>query len=201
MAKRNVKFKKGSYYHIYNRGANKNCIFFERENYLYLLRKLKHYSTEYCFSIIAYCLMPNHYHFLLRQDDDTSINIPIAYLFNCYSKAINKKFNKSGTLFEGPFKAIEVEDIKYLSELCRYIHRNPVDDGLVKDIIEWEFSNYHEWIGKRNGSLFDPEFKKKYFPKENSYEIFVSDFYSYKQAKNDLKKYLQEMNKKKGKNE
>jgi REP element-mobilizing transposase RayT len=198
MARRNVKFKRESYYHIYNRGADRNCIFFERENYLYLLRKLKHYSQKYNISVIAYCLMPNHYHFLLRQDGDTPINIPVAYLFNGYSKAINKKFNKSGTLFEGPFKAIEVEDKNYLMELCRYIHRNPADDELVKDILEWEFSNYHEWIGKRNGSLFDKEFIKKYFHKEKSYEEFVADFYSYKQAKNDLKKYLQEMNKKKG---
>ena len=78
MAKRNIKFKKGSYYHIYNRGANKKRIFFERDNYIYLLKKLKHYKNKYHFSVLAYCLMPNHYHFLLRQNEDEPLNIPIA---------------------------------------------------------------------------------------------------------------------------
>lgn len=190
MAKRNVIFKKGGCYHIYNRGANRNKIFFERENYLFLLKKLKHYSEKYHISVIAYCLMPNHYHFLLQQDGDISISIAVAYLFNSYSKAINKKYNRSGTLFEGHFNSKEVDDEKYLRDLCRYIHRNPVDDEIVKNILDWEFSNYHEWIGKRKGSLFNEKFRDKYFRDINCYEEFVSDYYSDKQAANDLKRYL-----------
>jgi putative transposase len=149
MAKRNIVFKKSRYYHVYNRGANRNKIFFAKENYLFLLKKLKEYSKKFNFAVIAYCLMPNHYHFLLRQDGDDPLNISIGFLFNSYSKAINKKYNKSGTLFEGHFKCVEVDDEKYLLELCRYIHRNPVDDKVTENIEEWVFSNYLEWTGER----------------------------------------------------
>lgn len=190
MAKRNVKFKRGSYYHIYNRGANKKRIFFERDNYLYLLKKLKYYKNNYDFSVIAYCLMPNHYHFLLRQDANEPLNIPIAYLFNAYTKAINKKYKRTGTLFECPFKSIEIEDVNYLIELCRYIHRNPVDDGIVKQIDDWEFSNYLEWTGKRKGSLADLNFRDKHFKDAMSYEKYVLDYVSIKKAIKILDKHL-----------
>jgi putative transposase len=190
LAKRNVTFKKGRYYHIYNRGANRNKIFFEKENYLYLLRKLKSYSIDYQFSVIAYCLMSNHYHFLLRQDGDEPINIPVAYLFNTYTKAINKKSKRTGTLFEGSFKCIEVEDEKYMLELCRYIHRNPIDDEVVEKIEDWEFSNYLEWIGKRNGSLIDLNLRDKHYQGGKGYEEYVMDYLSDKQARNELRKYL-----------
>ena len=97
MTKRNVIFSKGKYFHIYNRGANKMKIFFERKNYIYLLKKLKYYKNKYNFSVLSYCLMPNHYHFLLRQDGDKPINIPIAYMFNAYTKAVNKMYKRTGT--------------------------------------------------------------------------------------------------------
>ena len=193
MAKRNIAFRKGRYYHIYNRGANRNKIFFEKENYLYLLRKLKEYSRNYYFSVIAYCLMPNHFHFLFRQDGNASLNIAVGYLFNTYTKAINKKYNRTGTLFEGHFKCIEVEDEKYLLELCRYIHRNPVDDKLVENIEEWEFSNYLEWVGERKGSLIDTDLRDKHFPAGKGYENYVMDYVSDKQARNELRKFLFEM--------
>jgi REP element-mobilizing transposase RayT len=197
MAKRNVKFLKGKYFHIYNRGANKKKIFFEEENYIYLLKKLKYYSKKYEFSVIAYCLMPNHYHFVLRQDGDTALNIPIAFLFNGYTKAVNKKYNRTGTMFEGPFKSVEVEDVNYLLELCRYIHRNPVDDGLVDQIEDWKFSNYLEWTGKRNGSLVDLKLRNKYFTDESKYESYVLNYKSIKRAVRGLRKYLLELSKKK----
>ena len=193
MAKRNIAFRKGRYYHIYNRGANRNKIFFEKENYLYLLRKLKEYSRNYYFSVIAYCLMPNHFHFLFRQDGDASLNIAVGYLFNTYTKAINKKYNRTGTLFEGHFKCIEIEDEKYLLELCRYIHRNPVDDKLIEKIEEWEFSNYLEWIGERKGSLIDTNLRDKHFLGGKGYEEYVNDYLSNKQARNELRKFLFEM--------
>ncbi len=154
---------------------------------------MKEYSKTYNFSVIAHCLMPNHYHFLLRQDGDIPLNIPIAYLFNTYAKAVNKRYNRTGTLFEGPFKSIEVEDEKYMLELCRYIHRNPVDDEMVANIEDWEFSNYLEWINKRKGSLIDLNLRDKYFPNGKGYEKYVKSYLSDKQARNELRKYLFEM--------
>ena len=168
-------FTRGNYYHIYNRGANKNPIFFEEENYLYLLKKIKKNADNYNISIIAYCLMPNHYHFLLRQDGSKSLRKCIQYTFNSYTKAINKMYNRSGTLFEGPYRAIHIDSQNYLLHLCRYIHRNPVDATLVKNLEDWPYSNYLEWIGKRNGKLFNPEFIKRHFPDVKKYAEFVSE--------------------------
>ncbi len=145
--------------------------------------------------LIAWVVLPNHYHFLLRQNDDIALNIPIAYIFNAYTKAINKSYNRTGTLFEGPFKSIEVEDVNYLKQLCRYIHRNPVDDGLVEKIEDWEFSNYPEWVGKRNGTLVDLKFRDRHFKDANNYESYVKDHISIKQAIKGLTKYLLELKK------
>ncbi|NWF90871.1 MAG: transposase [Ignavibacteriaceae bacterium] len=190
MAKRNVVFKAGRYFHIYNRGAGKAKIFFEEDNYIYLLKKIKEYSAKYEFSVIAYSLMPNHFHLLLRQDAEQSLNIALGFMFNAYTKAINKKYSRSGTLFEGSFKSIHVEDAKYLMELCRYIHRNPFDDGLVKNIEDWKYSNYLEWINKRNGSLIDKKFRDKYFPEGKGYQTFVLDHLSNKHVAKMIKQYL-----------
>jgi REP element-mobilizing transposase RayT len=177
MAKRYVKFFKGRCYHIYNRGCNKDKIFFEENNYLYLLSKVKLYSSELSITVAAYCLMPNHYHFLLQQESDKPVNDFVKLVFNCYTKAINKRYTRSGTLFEGAFKAIYIEDGDYIKELCKYIHRNPLDCGLVKNLEDWKYSNYLEWIGKRNGSLFNRDFMNKYFISEEHYKKFVLEGY------------------------
>jgi REP element-mobilizing transposase RayT len=193
MAKRNVTFKVGRYYHIYNRGAGKAKIFFEEENYVYLLKIVKKYALDNRFSVIAYCLMPNHFHFLLRQDSEYPLNLALGFIFNSYTKAINKRYSRSGTLFQGSFKSIHVEDNKYLIELCRYIHRNPIDDGLVNKIEEWKYSNYHEWIDKRNGSLFNTQFRDKSFPGGKGYESYVLTHFSNKEFEKMIKKYLSKL--------
>lgn len=195
MAKRNVIFKTGRYFHIYNRGAGKDKIFYDEDNYIYLLKKLKEYSNKYEFSVLAYCLMPNHFHLLLRQDADKPLNIALGFMFNAYTKAVNKKYLRSGTLFEGSFKSIQIDDNKYLVELCRYIHRNPIDDGVVKNIEDWKYSNYHEWINKRNGSLFHAKFRDKYFPNGRGYETFVMEYFSNKQANRMIREYLKKLKK------
>ena len=181
-------FQKDSVYHVFNRGCNKNKIFFETDNYLFLLNKINHYSKKFNISVLAYCLMPNHYHLVIRQNSDLKINDCIQYIFNSYTKAINKRYKRSGTLFEGRFKSKEIYEEKSILEVCRYVHRNPLDDGLVDNLEEWQFSNYHEWIGLRNGVLCDREFIKKHFPDSGSYKKYVSDYISFKQILKDLKK-------------
>lgn len=181
MGIRKTTFTKGNYYHIYNRGCNKENIFFDEDNYLFLLDKFKKYKEDFNISVIAYCLMPNHYHFLLRQNADFSISGYIQRIFNSYTKAINKKYGRSGTLFGGKFLSILVDKENYLIHLCRYIHRNPVEAKLVKDILDWKYSNYHEWIGIRKGKLFDKEFILERFGSLKSYQDFVEDEKLYQQ--------------------
>jgi REP element-mobilizing transposase RayT len=178
MPVRKTTFVRDGYYHIYNRGANRQNIFYESENYLFLLKRLKKYALKFHIMVIAYCLMPNHYHFLLRQDGENSISLMIQHLFNSYSKAFNKKYHKTGTLFEDRFKSIHIDDESYLLHLCRYIHRNPVDaeTPLCKLPDDWPFSNYLDWIGKRNGELICAEFIDSVFVCGREYEKFVHDY-------------------------
>ena len=173
MARRNVHFTQGEYYHIYNRGCNKVKIFQEDENYRYLLKYFLRYIREYNISPVAYCLMPNHYHFLIRQDGKKSAGRAFQFLFNRYTKAFNVMYRRTGTLFEGPFKSIHVNRSGYLIYLCRYIHRNPVDAGLVRSPEEWRYSDYKEWIGQRAGALVDREFIKTHFKDPEDYRSFV----------------------------
>ena len=119
--------------------------------------------------------MPNHYHFLLRQDGTHAISLLVQAVFNSYTKAFNKMFDRSGTLFEGPFRAVMVDRDEYLVHLCRYIHLNPVKARLVSSPEEWPYSNYPEWIGQRAGTLRDETFIREWFPSPQEYRQFVLD--------------------------
>lgn len=169
-------YQNGRYYHIYNRGAHRQSIFREKRNYLFVLEKMKKYMRELAISVVAYCLLPNHYHFLLRQDGDNAAIMLPQYVFNSYSKAYNKSYDHSGTLFEGPSKPKPVENNQYLLHLCRYIHANPVKHGLVRQLDEWPYSNYPEWTGERNGTLVDRAFANDFFPNQGQYAEFVTDY-------------------------
>jgi putative transposase len=121
------------YYHIYNRGAHQTSIFHEPTNYLFVIGKMKEYARKYNLAVIAYTLMPTHYHILTRQDgEEPAGNLP-QFVFNSYTKAYNLKYAHSGTLFEGRFRAKPIQTKSHLLHLCRYIHGNPVKDGLVAD--------------------------------------------------------------------
>ena len=176
MARRKTRFQAGHYYHVYNRGVNQDSIFREDENYRFLLSRVKSYSIKFDIAVIAYCLMPNHYHFLLLQKGSESISTFVQRTFNSYTKAFNKSFQRIGTLFEGPFKSINVDNDNYLIHLCRYIHRNPLEAELVNDLDDWPYSNYMEWVGKRSGTLFDEQFVSEHFASSEEYERFVLDY-------------------------
>lgn len=176
MPRRFTKFVKGSYYHIYNRGAQKQKIFYESETYLYFLRLLKKYSSEFQITVVAYCLMPNHFHLLVRVDGEKNLSTCMAQLLNAYVKAFNKKYQRSGPLFAERFKSILVEKNNYLIHLCRYIHLNPLKASIVNDLKNWPFSNYLEFVGLRSGTLYDPEFQNGYFDTCEAYREFVQDY-------------------------
>ena len=191
MARRQTTFVPDHYYHLYNRGVNRDLIFREDANYVYLLGLIGEVLDSLDVSIIAYCLMPNHYHFLLRQDGGTSISTFMQRVFNAYTKAYNKRHHRSGTLFEGPFKSVHIDSDAYLIHLCRYIHRNPIDAGppLVHRLEDWPFSNYPEWIGLRNGRLVDRAFVKEVLYGGIDYREFVMDALPAK-VRQRMEKYL-----------
>ena len=173
MPRRAIEFVQGGYYHIYNRGAGQHAIFREEENYRYLLRLLKQVAQECEVTVIAYCLLPNHYHWLVRQDGETPAGKVPTWVFCSYTRAFNKAYGRSGTLFEGRFKAKQVTDDAYLKHLCRYIHANPVRHGLADAVELWPYSNYLEWVNKRPGKLVDRNFVRRFFPEPSAYEQYV----------------------------
>lgn len=175
MPRRYIKFIEGHYYHVYNRGTNKQKIFYETENYLYLLKLLKKNTEKFTLTVIAYCLMPNHFHFLLRVDAGGDLSKCLATILNSYAQAINKRYNRTGSLFAERFNAIHIDKDEYLVYLCRYIHRNPLKAKLIFKLNVWPFSNYLEFIGKRDGVLFDLDFFHTYFSSFAEYKDFVID--------------------------
>ena len=178
------------FYHIYNRGVNKEKIFYSADNYLYLIKLLNKYLKNYHTTMVAYCLMPNHYHFLIRQNIENNLSDFMKGLFGAYVQGLNKKINRRGPLFEGRFKHIKIERHEHLLHLCRYIHLNPVKDGLVSYPEEWPYSNYLDWIGKRNRKLWDPEFVFTYFNTQKEYVKFVSDYKDELEYQRTVKAYL-----------
>ena len=188
-------WQKGMYYHIYNRGVSKVAILHEATNFLFVIRKIREYSQANHISMIAYCLMPNHYHFLVRQDgQEPAGNLPQS-VFNSYSKAYNKMYSHSGTLFEGRFRAKAIQTSSHLLHLCRYIHGNPVKDGLVADPTDWPYSNYLEWIGERNDSLMDKDFIKEQFSNAEEYKKFLFEYLKSPDLPDDVKKFLYDLEK------
>jgi REP element-mobilizing transposase RayT len=187
MPKRDIEFLKGAYYHIYNRGAGRHNLFIEEDNYQYVLRRIKKYIFKLSLTVIAYCLMPNHYHLLIRQDGDTSASELPKCVFGGYSRAVNKRYGWSGTLFEGRYKAKTVTSNTYLCQLCGYIHGNPVKDGLMRNIEDWPYSNYLEWIGEREGSLIDRKFVTEMFGSTQSYQEYVLEYLAARQLPTELK--------------
>ena len=163
----------GQYYHVYNRGVNRQPIFASDENYHFLLRRVKQFLPLYPIRIIAYSLMPNHYHFLVGVDEDGSLGPFFQRLFNSYSQAFNRQQHRTGTLFEGRAKSILIDESNYVYALVRYIHLNPVLAGLVNTPEDWQFSNYLEWIGARNHELFDSQFRESFFSSLVEYKNFV----------------------------
>ena len=123
-------------------------------------------------------MMPNHYHWLIRQDGTAAARLLPQRVFNSYSHAFNMRRSHSGTLFEGRFKAIAVTNDNYLHQLCRYIHANPVHHGFAVDPGLWPYSNYLEWIGERNGKLVDKKFVVEHFGTTDAYKAFVISYIS-----------------------
>jgi len=190
MPRRGDVFAAENYYHIYNRAAAGGLLFFNSSNYEYCLRLVKRYQQQYGATVIAYCLMPTHYHFLLRQESDEPLSKFIGVLFNAYVQGVNRQLGRSGTLFEGRFRHVRVDREEYLVYLCRYVHLNPVEAGLVSRPEDWLYSNYREWTGQRAGTLKDEAFILERFATPDAYRRFVADWQGAERFGEQIQKYV-----------
>jgi len=158
---RKERFDLNEFYHVYNRGNNKEPIFFESENYDFFLRKFFKYFPLNIAEIHAFCLMPNHYHFLIRIPDETDISNRMKYFGISYAKAINIRYKRTGHLFEGIFRIKRVDSNEYLIHLSRYIHLNPLFAKLVCKAEDWYFSSYQKYLSVIDSRSFSPDMKGK----------------------------------------
>jgi REP element-mobilizing transposase RayT len=173
MPYRKVELRAGCYYHLYNRGANRQPIFLCEENWGFFIRQLRDYFRPELVDVLAYCLMPNHYHLLVHAKTDLLSKEVMQPFSVSYVKALNKQQQRSGPLFEGPFQARLVERDEYLRHLSRYIHLNPVIAGLAKEPEGWPYSSYRDYVGLRQGTLPRPAFILSQFPSPAAYREFV----------------------------
>jgi len=176
-----MKFDNNGWYHIYNRGINRQKIFFNKENYLFFIQKLKRcflekqkeQEQEHA-QLIAYCLMPNHFHLLIHTGkdylgSDTTLHQSIGTMLSSYAFAVNNQQNRTGSLFQAKTKSKNLlTDCKgnYALICFHYIHQNPLRAGLVTDLKNWPYSSYLDYSGYRSGRL--PHVQK-------GYEIFGFD--------------------------
>lgn len=149
----------GMTYHLYNRGVNRVNLFNSDENYRYFLQLFVRHVAPIA-QVYAYCLLPNHFHFLLRlrERDDilgnhelrqfwthTESDRPHLFFsnwFNAYARAFNRRYQRTGSLFQRPFGRKPIITQQYMAHLIRYIHRNPQTHGLVNEFRAWPYSSY-----------------------------------------------------------
>ena len=204
MPRRLIPFAPDVYYHFYNRGNNRQAVFFERANYLYFLRGIKKYLREYV-EILVYCLMPTHYHILVRvrapktsevfktSEVSRKVSLAMQKFGISYTKAINKRFERVGALFQGQFQGKPIQNYSHLLNLCIYIHANPVKDGLVALPEDWEFSNYLEWMNLREGTLVNRKFITDNFGTPAEYQKLAMEYIKTRNLPDDVRKYLQDL--------
>ena len=157
-----VNFQSGKFYHLFNRGNNKQAIFFDEKNYLYFMDLVKKHLLPIA-KIYAYCLLNNHFHFLIQLKDEelpekfkngkSKLHQPISNLFNAYTKAINKMYNRTGSLFQEHIKRKEINSLEYLRQVIIYIHLNPFNHGISSNFKSYPYSSYRGIISTKQTLL------------------------------------------------
>ena len=166
-------FLEDTYHHLYNRGVNKDLIFFDLNDYYFFQRRLLKYKVKYSIKILCYCLMPNHFHLFVWQTfQEKTISKFISDLINSYTKSINKKYKRSGVLFESETRSKIIYDEKKFPELTKYILLNPVRADLCSSFKEYEFSSAKEFMNIRDYSITD-NIIMNYFANIGSFRDFI----------------------------
>jgi putative transposase len=192
-----------SIHHIYNRGNNKERVFFDEQDYRAFLFRLglalgidnKLLNTSELsrlpksriritdsppglFRLHAFCLMPNHFHLLIEQLDDISISKLIHRVNTSYSKFINKKYDRIGQLFQDQFKSVLIESNPQLMLFCSYIHMNPVKDGFVDKPDKYKWSSYNSYIADISDPLTSIDFLISVFGSRNAFITETTRLYN-----------------------
>ena len=210
----------GSYYHLFNRGVDRRCIFQDRNDYekfseyLYLFNDENYQNTRGDFlhnetllagsdifqvdrvpyvKILSYCLMPNHFHLFVFQDHEKGIEKFLHKIGGAYTRFFNKKYQRSGSLFESTYKAVPVEKEGHFLHLPRYIHSNALDlaqpnwrEGDVhsfedawRALEDYRWSSHHVYLGKEQAMpIVDVHEVKNLFSDPTVYLVFMKEWMS-----------------------
>lgn len=165
-----TKFQSGRFYHVYNRTVDLKAMFKNEDNYYFFLKKYIEYLSPIV-ETYAYCLLGNHFHLFIRVMDDENLTTfgklsnlahpnrqkmlqstdeivshQFRKFFQSYSMAFNKQHERVGTLFQTPFKRVEIDNDSYLMHMVYYVHANPQKHGLIDDFRDWKWSSYHSFL-------------------------------------------------------
>ena len=173
MPNRRTIFLADEFYHLYNRGVDRAQIFFSEDNYHYFMLLLEGKAAHYSVRIVAFCLMPNHFHLLIRPDRDHAVSRFLNGLLGSYAQGLNAALKRVGPLFQSRTKAVRVARNEYLAHAARYIHFNPVAAGLVARPQDWPYSNYRAIISGQGGPSGDGMIVSGLFPAGAAYRRFV----------------------------
>lgn len=180
-----ARVKKGEYctYHIIERGNGRKEIFLEDKDRFRFLDTLQKTKKKYNYKIYAYCLMGNHVH-LIADSNGSDISQIMKSINISYAIYFNRKYKRSGHLFQDRFKSEVVDDYRYLVELSRYIHLNPVRAKIVKNPADYKWSSYAVYVGNKEDKLLDPSLILGYFSGNSDramrdYQEYVKRDFSY----------------------
>ncbi len=139
--------------------------------------------------ILAFCLMSNHYHLLLKQIKDDGIKLFVSNLQNGYAKYFNTRHERSGSLFQSMFKAIRVETDEQLLHLSRYIHLNPSTSFLIEpeNLPSYQWSSLPDYLGKSDFKFINPGYVLGLLKNEEEYKNFILDQADYQRKLNKIK--------------
>ena len=133
--------------HAFNRGVNREQIFYTPHGYALFMNLIQKYLDAFSVNVLAYCLMPNHFHLILRQNKPYAVALFMHMVCMHYANALNQWLRRSGHLFGSRYKLIPVDDPIYMLQLSRYIHLNPVKAGLADSANGWEYSSSKSYCG------------------------------------------------------
>ena len=187
MPSRNIEkiFIPDAYYHVYNRGVNRRKIFLDEEDYAVFLNLLKRYLSkepvkdkkgrEYPWlyndlELLAYCLMPNHFHLLFFQLEEQAITTLLRGVCTAYTRHFNQKYQRVGHLFQDRFKASLISNDSYLHHISRYIHLNPEEYEM------WPFSSLPHYLQIKKAEWVRPERLMDDFPPDE-YRKFLREYF------------------------
>ncbi|OGH49880.1 MAG: hypothetical protein A3H17_02375 [Candidatus Levybacteria bacterium RIFCSPLOWO2_12_FULL_37_14] len=166
-----------AFYHVFNRGINKQDIFLTDDDYRFFLKKLKDLKKKYDHSIYSFCLMPNHFHISI-QTRKSPISKIMASLITSYSMYFNRTHGHLGPVFQNRFKSILIENNSYFLKLSQYIYLNPVRAGLTSDPLLYKYSSIKEALGKESHLILDKDIVRLVGETKNSLKEYESFIYS-----------------------